>query len=35
MRLSTIAASLGTTVSAVKLRLHRATTTLRGALAAA
>jgi RNA polymerase sigma-70 factor (ECF subfamily) len=34
MPLSTIAASLGTTVSAVKLRLHRATTTLRGALAA-
>jgi RNA polymerase sigma-70 factor (ECF subfamily) len=32
--LSTMAASLGTTVTAVKLRLHRAMTTLRSALVA-
>jgi len=33
MALSTIAAALGTTVTAVKLRLHRATSSLKGALA--
>ena len=33
MALSTIAAALGTTVTAVKLRLHRATASLRSALA--